>query len=343
MSGDKSRSIARCQARRTMEANRTPRLRRTLARTLVALVVVETGWLSYPTVRARLLALEATPARRGQRLAVELGCFSCHGPGGGGGTKNPGSEEGTVPAFTERTQMMYVKTTDDLREYVLDGAPRRKREDPDYRAKVKKAALRMPSYRRFVTARQVDDLVAFLRAASGQLLPDEARAARGGEIAGDLGCFACHGPLGTGGVGNPGSLKGYGPGSRRASSRASPSTRSAAASSGARRSRCRPTSTSSPKRTWMRSPPTCAGSVAGAGGRSFNSQLFGAPSAIQERIVKVSAVVRQPPAGGKPGQPCGITAPPRGRPWPRIRCASWLPRMLPGFTRSSLPVVAGEF
>jgi len=70
----------------------------------------------------------------------------------------------------------------------------------------------MPSYRRFVTARQVDDLVAFLRAASGQLLPDEARAARGGEIAGDLGCFACHGPLGAGGVGNPGSLKGYVPG-----------------------------------------------------------------------------------------------------------------------------------
>src|SRR5881396_800458 len=69
-------------------------------------------------------------------------------------------------------------------------------------------------------------------------------------------------------------------------------------------------------------------------------QLFGAPSAIQERIVKVSPGVRQPPAGGKPGQPSGITAPPRGRPWPRIRCASWLPLMLPGFTRSSLPVVA---
>ena len=195
-----------------MEANRTPRLRRTLARTLVALVVVETGWLSYPTLRARLLALEETPARRGQRLAAELGCFSCHGPGGGGGTKNPGSEEGTVPAFTERTQMMYVKTTDDLREYVLDGAPRRKRDDPDYRAKMEKAALRMPAYRSFVSARQVDDLVAFLRAASGQLLPDEALAARGGEIAGDLGCFACHGPLGAGGVGNPGSFKGYVPG-----------------------------------------------------------------------------------------------------------------------------------
>src|SRR5207249_688100 len=136
--GGKSRSIARCQARRTMEANRKPGLRGALARALVALVVIETGWLCYPAVRVRLLAFEETPARRGQRLAGELGCFSCHGPGGGGGTKNPGSEDGTVPAFTERTQMMYVKTTDDLREYVLDGAPRRKRDDPDYRAKMEK-------------------------------------------------------------------------------------------------------------------------------------------------------------------------------------------------------------
>ena len=40
-----------------MEANRTPRLRRVLARTLVALVLVETGWLAYPTLRARLQLL----------------------------------------------------------------------------------------------------------------------------------------------------------------------------------------------------------------------------------------------------------------------------------------------
>src|SRR5258707_15020890 len=119
---------------------------------LVALVVGETGWLLYPWVRRNVLAVEESPAARGQRLALELGCFSCHGPGGGGGMKNPGSEDATVPAFTGRTQMMYVKTTDDLREYVLDGAPRRKREDADYRAKVEKAALHMPAYRSFVSA-----------------------------------------------------------------------------------------------------------------------------------------------------------------------------------------------
>jgi mono/diheme cytochrome c family protein len=73
------------------------------------------------------------------------------------------------------------------------------------------AAVRMPAYRPFVTAAQVEDLVAFLRASSGLILPDEERAARGAELAAELSCFACHGPLGTGGVANPGSLKGYVP------------------------------------------------------------------------------------------------------------------------------------
>jgi mono/diheme cytochrome c family protein len=184
-------------------------MRLILMRAIVALALVQTALLAYPAVRARVLGLEESPAVRGQRLAARLGCFGCHGPGGGGGTKNPGSEEGSVPAFTERTQMMYVKTPDDLRAYVLDGAPQRKREDADYRARVEATALHMPAYRGFVTAAEVEDLVAFLRASSGQVLPDEAQAARGAELADELSCFACHGPLGAGGVQNPGSFKGY--------------------------------------------------------------------------------------------------------------------------------------
>jgi len=58
----------------------------------------------------------------------------------------------------------------------------------------------------------VDDLVAYLRAASGQLLPDEEKAARGADLAIEYDCFGCHGPLGTGGAPNPGSFKGYIPG-----------------------------------------------------------------------------------------------------------------------------------
>jgi len=178
----------------------------------VLLALAQGAWLLYPSARALVLSLEETPAVRGYRLAAGVGCFSCHGPGGNGGTKNPGSEEGEVPAFGEQTQMMYVKGEQDLREYILDGAPSRKREDADYRAKVESAALRMPAYRSYLSASQVEDLVAYLRATSGQILPDEALAARGAARAAELGCFACHGPLGAGGVSNPGSFKGYIPG-----------------------------------------------------------------------------------------------------------------------------------
>jgi mono/diheme cytochrome c family protein len=76
------------------------------------------------------------------------------------------------------------------------------------------AALRMPAYRAFVSARQVEDLVAYLRATSGQILPerDQAQILRGAELSAEYDCFRCHGALGAGGVPNPGSFKGYIPG-----------------------------------------------------------------------------------------------------------------------------------
>jgi mono/diheme cytochrome c family protein len=179
---------------------------------LAGLVVALAGWIVYPRVRNLVIPPEETAAARGHRVAVSHGCFACHGPGGGGGVHNPGSQEREVPAFTEQTQMMYVKTTDDLREYVLDGAPKRRRDDPDYVTKMQQAGLQMPAYRGFISDAQLEDLVAYLRATSGQLIPDEKLALKGADLAVALDCFSCHGPLGAGGVTNPGSFKGYIPG-----------------------------------------------------------------------------------------------------------------------------------
>src|SRR5262249_30376085 len=127
---------------------------------LIAVALAQGAWIVYPWVRDFLFPPEETPAARGHQVAVELGCFACHGPGGGGGVHNPGSKEGEVPAFTEQTQMMYVKSTDDLREYVLDGAPKRRRDDADYVAKMEKAGLHMPAYRGFLNDAELEDLVA---------------------------------------------------------------------------------------------------------------------------------------------------------------------------------------
>ena len=207
-----------------MDAHRRSDTGRTTTWVLLGLLLAQTGWSLYPWVRQRLLSLEETPPVRGERLAATLGCFTCHGPGGTGGIANPTrttadgknwrtlGSEGEVPAFTEQTQMMYVKTTDDLREYILDGAPKRRRDDPDYKAKIEAAALRMPSYRDRISAAQLDDLVVYLRANSGQIVPEEKAAVRGSDLALELDCFGCHGPMGAGGLPNPGSFKGYIPG-----------------------------------------------------------------------------------------------------------------------------------
>lgn len=168
--------------------------------------------LAYAPLRDLVLAVEVTPAERGFQIALGAGCFSCHGPNGIGGVKNPGNEDGEVPGFAEGMPMMWASSEDEIREYILDGAPKRKRDDPEYREEIAKWMLPMPAYRGYLSDSEVDDLVAYIGAISGLITPDDELAAEGYELAYEFGCFDCHGPMGAGGVGNLGSLKGYIPG-----------------------------------------------------------------------------------------------------------------------------------
>ena len=168
--------------------------------------------LAYPALRGLVLRVEVTPGASGYRIALRSGCFNCHGPNGTGGVKNPGSTDGEVPGFSGGTQMMWVKSAQELREYILDGAPARKRADPKYRQQMVSQLLAMPAFRGFLSDRDVDDLLVYLRAVSGLITPADDLAASGQETAYRLGCFNCHGPMGAGVSANPGSLKGYIPG-----------------------------------------------------------------------------------------------------------------------------------
>ncbi len=183
-----------------------------MALALLALLVGVCAWVVYPRVRAVVIPTEITAAARGRALARELGCFTCHGPLGRDGVPNPGSAYDSVPSFDEGTLMMFAKSDEDLREYILDGAPASKRARASYRVEMESQAIRMPSYRDVVSDAQVDDLVAFLRASSELLFPPEGPASEGEELVREIGCFSCHGALGSGGYANPGSLKGYIPG-----------------------------------------------------------------------------------------------------------------------------------
>jgi mono/diheme cytochrome c family protein len=179
---------------------------------LAALLLIESSYVAYPWVRDLVLQREESETARGRRLAGELGCFNCHGPGGRGGVPNPGSKWDGVPSFHEGTPMMFVGSDDDLRAYILDGAPQAKRQRESYRKEIGAQAIQMPAYRGWISDRDVDALVAYIRAASELLTPEEQKIVRGGELARANGCFGCHGEMGSGGHPNPGSFKGYVPG-----------------------------------------------------------------------------------------------------------------------------------
>ena len=174
--------------------------------------LVTVAVLAYPYLRDVILGVEVTQAERGYEVALRSGCFDCHGPNGAGGVKNPGSEDEDVTGWAGGTPMMWVKSEQELREYILDGAPARKLADPRYKQRVEKQLLAMPAYRGHLGTRQLEDLIAYIRAVSGLLVPSDEIAAQGQEVAYKLGCFNCHGPMGARGSRNPGSLKGYIPG-----------------------------------------------------------------------------------------------------------------------------------
>lgn len=165
---------------------------------LVALLVL--AWLRAPRL---------TPELRGHDLAAELGCFACHGPGGTGGVPNPGSEEKEVPSWDGGTAMMYVNNEAEIREWILDGHPKRLRnhqhtedESPH------ELPFHMPAFRSVINDDQLADLVAYYKVvANYRNMPDAARA--GYDVARRSGCFGCHGAGGLVGHRNPRAFKGY--------------------------------------------------------------------------------------------------------------------------------------
>ncbi len=147
-------------------------------------------------------------AERGRRIAERTGCFGCHGPGGMQGANNPGRVDKTVPNFADDV-MMYAKTPGEIHEWIHNGVSRKKASSVTWRAERDRGALKMPAFKGRMSERDMDDLVAYVMAASGMPEPDDSLAAQGLQRAEDLGCVGCHGPGGRLARANPGSWKGY--------------------------------------------------------------------------------------------------------------------------------------
>jgi len=135
--------------------------------------------------------------QRGADLAVAQGCLGCH--------EGPGVSPLLPRLFAELDDLDAAT----LREWILDGMPRRVRQHPESRTALEAAAIRMPAWRGRLSPAQVDDLVAYVRALAVADVPENVIARNGHAVAERLGCFRCHGPGGRGAGSNAGSLKGY--------------------------------------------------------------------------------------------------------------------------------------
>ncbi len=153
---------------------------------------------------------EYSPAHRGYDLAIEAGCFSCHGSGGPSSI-NPirtGGAAESVPAlYSER------HSPDELRQWIRNGVSDAQSRSAAYQQGRERRILHMPAYGERLIDPEINDLASFVavRQYRAEALKTGSRS-EGESLARKYACFTCHGELGQGGVENPGSLKGYVPG-----------------------------------------------------------------------------------------------------------------------------------
>jgi mono/diheme cytochrome c family protein len=173
--------------------------------TVLVLAAAILGWAGFQHWRTRNLGA----VQRGYRVADEKGCFTCHGPGGHRGMANPGHVLEDVPPWSGGLMTMYAESEDEIREWILDGMPRRIREDPEQAKLRANAVVPMPAWRGLLSRGELDDLVAYVKAVSDFDAPNDERAEAGRQAALKYGCFNCHGPQGRGSMPNVRAFKGY--------------------------------------------------------------------------------------------------------------------------------------
>ncbi|HEY6553570.1 MAG TPA: c-type cytochrome [Vicinamibacteria bacterium] len=106
---------------------------------------------------------EDAKAEAGRQVALQYGCFSCHGPQGRGAIDNPGSLKGYVPGFDGPDYLDLVRGEGEAREWILDGRPRRLRASRLARFFMDRQKVPMPAYRDHLTDAEVDALLAYIR------------------------------------------------------------------------------------------------------------------------------------------------------------------------------------
>ncbi len=95
----------------------------------------------------------------GYDIAVQMGCFGCHGRLGAGGVPNPGSLEGRIPGWLGGSFRKVLAVDGRLREVILEGSRQRRVPVPG----VPGSLLSMPAYGERLDSVEVEILVRYLR------------------------------------------------------------------------------------------------------------------------------------------------------------------------------------
>jgi mono/diheme cytochrome c family protein len=102
-------------------------------------------------------------AARGREAAERLGCFGCHGPQGRGSAPNPRSFKGYIPAWDGPELRDLARDDAELKEWIVEGRPRRLQEDRLARFFLDRQVVQMPAYRGRITPEDVDGIVGYIR------------------------------------------------------------------------------------------------------------------------------------------------------------------------------------
>jgi mono/diheme cytochrome c family protein len=106
---------------------------------------------------------EEAGAEAGRQVAIQYGCFNCHGPQGRGSLDNPGSLKGYVPGWDGPDYDELVRSDDEARQWILDGRSRRLQDDALARFFLARQKVPMPAYRQHLKDAEVDALLAYIR------------------------------------------------------------------------------------------------------------------------------------------------------------------------------------
>jgi len=104
------------------------------------------------------------PAVEAGRVAAQrLGCFGCHGPQGRGSPPNPRSLKGYIPAWDGADFAELARSDAEVKEWIVDGRPRRLGEDRVARYFMDRQVIQMPAYRGRITPEEVEQVLGYIR------------------------------------------------------------------------------------------------------------------------------------------------------------------------------------